>query len=285
MNQTANAFSVDVEDYFQVAAFDGVIDRSEWHDWPSRVEANTDRVLGILDEAGIKGTFFVLGWVAERHPGLVPRIAAAGHEVGCHGYAHQRIYTQSPESFREETVRSKALLEAQSGQAVSGYRAATYSINRDSLWALDVLAEAGFTYDSSIFPVVHDLYGIPDAPLDPHRMATPSGASLVEFPITVLPFAGLRIPFGGGGYFRLFPYGLTRWGLSRVRARGRTAVFYMHPWEVDPEQPRVSGAGWRSRFRHYNNLNRFERRLRALLRDFAFAPLRSVLAAQGLLPG
>lgn len=279
-----NALSIDVEDYFQVAAFADAIDRAEWEAWPSRVEANTDKVLSVLDDAGTRATFFVLGWVAERHPTLVPRIRDAGHEIGCHGYSHRLIYAQTPDVFREETRRAKGVLEAQSGAPVLGYRAATFSIVERTLWALDVLVEEGFQYDSSIFPTRHDRYGIPDAERGPHRLTTEKGASLVEFPITVVDVMGYPLPMSGGGYFRLFPYGLTRWGLKRVGAGGRPFVFYCHPWEVDPDQPRVE-ARWLSRFRHYNNIRRCEGRLRRLLKDFQFGTTRDVLAAQGLLAG
>jgi len=277
-----HALSVDVEDYFQVAAFAGDIAPEDWEKWPSRVEANTDKVLQVLADAGARATFFVLGWVAERYPKVVPRIRDAGHEVGCHGYAHTLIYDQTPERFREETHRAKGVLEEQSGAPVLGYRAATFSIVRRSLWALDVLAEEGFAYDSSIFPVRHDRYGIPDAQPVPHALTTQGGRTLVEFPITVLPVAGFNLPLAGGGYFRLFPYWLTRWGLGRIQAQGRPFVFYLHPWEVDPDQPRVE-SGWLSRFRHYNNLHRCEGRLRRLLADFKFATVREVLAGRGLL--
>jgi polysaccharide deacetylase family protein (PEP-CTERM system associated) len=276
------AMTVDVEDYYHVAAFADDIAREDWTKWPSRVEANTERMLDVLDGAGARATFFVLGWVAERHPSLVPRIVARGHEVGCHGYSHRLIYAQSPDEFRAETRRAKAVLEDQGGAPVAGYRAATFSIVKRTLWALDVLAEEGFLYDSSIFPVMHDRYGIPDAPRAPHRMTTEKGATIVEFPITVLNLLGMNLPLAGGGYFRLFPYGLTRWGLRRVAAGGRSFVFYCHPWEVDPDQPRVR-TRWLSRFRHYNNLDRCEDRLRRLLGDFRFGTAREVLAGRGLL--
>lgn len=276
--------TVDVEDYFHVAAFDDDIGREDWGKWPSRVEANTDRMLDVLDAGGARATFFVLGWVAKRHPTVVPRILARGHEVGCHGYSHRLIYRQSPEEFRTETRTAKAMLEDQGGVAVAGYRAATFSIVKKTLWALDVLAEEGFLYDSSIFPILHDRYGIPGAPREPHRLTTPRGATIVEFPITVVNVLGLNVPVAGGGYFRQFPYGLTRWGLKRVEADGRPFVFYCHPWEVDPEQPRVH-TGWLSRLRHYRNLDRCEGRLRRLIGDFRFGTAREVLTGRGLLDG
>lgn len=277
------AFTVDVEDYFQVDAFSRVIDPSDWDSFGSRVVANTDRLLDLLDRHQVHGTFFVLGWIAVRHPELVRSIVARGHELASHGMSHQRIVTQTPAVFRQETRDSKRLLEDLGQVAVTGYRAATYSITRDSLWALDILKEEGFEYDSSIFPVRHDRYGIPDAQTVPHRLTTPEGRTLVEYPLTAVEVFGQNIPMAGGGYFRLFPYGLTRWGLSRVRAQGRPVVFYLHPWEVDPEQPRITNAGWRSRFRHYLNLHRTLPRLEQLLADFHFATMRECLVAEGLL--
>ncbi|MBI5136396.1 MAG: DUF3473 domain-containing protein [Nitrospirae bacterium] len=278
-----HALSIDVEDYFHVAAFQDIVAPDDWPTYPTRVEANTEKVLSILADKGVAATFFVLGWAAEHYPRLVPMIAGAGHEVACHGYSHQQIYNQSRERFREETRRAKAILEEQAGTAVAGYRAATFSVVKDTLWALDELAEAGFLYDSSIFPVHHDHYGIADWPVAPHRLRTPGGAGLVEFPISVLEAGPLKLPIAGGGYFRLFPYSVTRWGLRRIGRSGRPAVFYLHPWEVDPAQPRFANARMLSRFRHYNNLERCERRLRRLLDDFEFTTVREVLAERGLL--
>lgn len=280
----ANAFTVDVEDYYQVEAFAGVVDRSTWSSLPSRVEHNTEILLDLLDECeGTKGTFFVLGCVAQRHPALVRRIAERGHEIASHGMSHRLVYRQTPDVFRQETRDSKALLEDLCQQPVIGYRAATYSITRKSMWALDILSELGFRYDSSIFPIWHDKYGIPDARLEPGRIETPSGARLVEFPISVAEVGRFRLPVAGGGYFRLLPYGVTRWGLERVNRAGRPFVFYLHPWEIDPEQPRVRRAPALSRFRHYLNLHRSAGRLRTLLGDFRFGPMTQVLAARGLL--
>jgi polysaccharide deacetylase family protein (PEP-CTERM system associated) len=284
MSTIVNAFSVDVEDYFQVAALAPAIARESWSSRDSRVERNTGVILDLLAEQSIRGTFFVLGWIAERHPGLVRQIAAAGHEIASHGYSHQLIYTQSQEDFREETVRSKCLLEDLSSQAVIGYRAASFSITRRSLWALDVLAELGFRYDSSIFPIRHDRYGIPGASPDPGSVTTPSGATLIEFPMSAARFFGIKIPVSGGGYFRLLPYALTRHGLRKInKSRDQPFTFYLHPWEIDPGQPRVE-VGWLSRFRHYTNLDRCEGRLRQLLGEFRFAPMCEVLRGRGLLP-
>ncbi len=278
-----NAFSVDVEDYFQVAALAPAIARDSWASRESRVERNTDVILGLLAERGIHGTFFVLGWIAERHPALVKRIAAAGHEIASHGYSHQLIYTQSREEFHEETVRSKRLLEDLGGAEVIGYRAASFSITQRSLWALDVLAELGFRYDSSIFPIRHDRYGIPGAAAEPGKVTTPSGATLVEFPMSAATFFGVKVPVSGGGYFRLLPYAVTRRGLRQINETyGRPFTFYLHPWEIDPGQPRIQ-VKWLSRFRHYTNLRRCEARLRRLLEEFRFAPMRAVLRERGLL--
>lgn len=276
-----NALSFDVEDYFQVAALAGAVDRSSWESTPRRVARNTELLLEILRSSNTQATFFVLGWVAEREPHLVRRVVAAGHEVACHGYSHRLVYEQTPTEFREETLRSKALLEDQAQVPVLGYRAASYSITRRSLWALDALIEAGFTYDSSIFPVRHDRYGIPKAPRAPHLIQRERGR-LVEFPPSTAQLPGARLAVAGGGYFRIFPYGITRWAVRRVNAEGLPFIFYLHPWEVDPGQPRVR-VGWLSRFRHYTNLDLCEERLKRLLSEFQFAPVREVLEGQGWL--
>ncbi len=278
-----NALTVDVEDYFHVSALAPRIDRDSWGSRESRVLANTHRLLDLFAQFGVHGTFFVLGWVAERHPQLVKDIAAAGHEVACHGFSHRLVYEQSPEEFREETLRAKRLLEDAIGAAVLGYRAASYSIVRRSLWALDILVELGFTYDSSIFPVRHDRYGIPDAERNPHRMATPGGRSIVEWPLAAASVLGFRLPVAGGGYFRLLPYALSRWGLASINRRDQWPfIFYLHPWEIDPGQPRVR-VGWLSRFRHYTNLDQCEARLRRLLGEFRFGTARNSLSQLGLL--
>lgn len=278
-----NAFSVDVEDYYQVAALAPAVPRETWAQRESRVERNTQVLLDLLAERGICGTFFILGCVAERHPSLVKRIAAAGHEIASHGFSHRLIYAQSPAEFREETTRSKCLLEDLCGAAVIGYRAASFSITRRSLWALDVLIDLDFRYDSSIFPIRHDRYGIPGASAELGAVAAPSGRTLAEFPMSAAKLFGVKIPVSGGGYFRLLPYWLTRRGLAQInRTYGRPFTFYLHPWEVDPGQPRIE-VGWLSRFRHYTNLDRCEPRLKRLLGEFRFGTMREVLRARGLL--
>ena len=276
-----NALSFDVEDYFQVSAMTATVAASSWESMPRRVVRNTELLLDLLAQRNTRATFFFLGWVADREPHLVRKVVAAGHEVACHGYSHRLVYEQSPQEFREETLRSKALLEDQAQAPVLGYRAASYSITRRSLWALDTLVEAGFSYDSSIFPVRHDRYGIPDAPRAPHMIRREAG-QLVEFPPSTAQVPGLRLPVAGGGYFRIFPYAVTRWAVRRVNAEGLPFIFYLHPWEVDPDQPRLP-AGWLSRFRHYTNLQHCEARLRRLLGEFQFAPAREVLEAHGWL--
>ncbi|HKW36630.1 MAG TPA: XrtA system polysaccharide deacetylase [Burkholderiales bacterium] len=279
-----NAFTVDVEDYFQVEGFAQAIDRNSWEGFRTRVGASTSTLLELLARRGVHATFFVLGWVARKHPEIVRQIAAAGHEVASHGMSHRLVYTQTPEEFRRETRDAKALLEDLAQRPVEGYRAATYSITRRSLWALDILCEEGFRYDSSIFPMRHDRYGIPDAEPTPHVLTAPGGGRLVEFPISVLRYRGAKVPVAGGGYFRLFPYRFTRWALRRLNEQQQEFVFYIHPWEVDPEQPRVGEAGALSRFRHYLNLGRCAERLGRLLEDFEFDTMRSVLARKNLLP-
>lgn len=276
-----NAMSVDVEDYFHVSAFAKTVDRSDWERFPFRVADNTYRLLELFDNVGIRATFFVLGWVAERNPSLIRAISGAGHEIACHGYSHRLIYEQTVPIFRRETSRAKSVLEDLVQRPVNGYRAASYSITNRSQWALDVLVEAGFEYDSSIFPIRHDRYGIPGATRMPHRLKTPKGNDIIEFPLSTANLFGAPIPVAGGGYFRLFPYGLTRAGLLDINNReGRPFVFYIHPWEIDPEQPRIA-APWFSRFRHYNNLHRSLPRLRRLLSDFRFDTLESVLGNLG----
>ena len=277
-----NALTVDVEDYFQVSAFAESVSPQEWDKHSLRVVQNTHKLLDLFDERQIKATFFVLGWVAERTRELILEIANRGHEVACHGYSHQLIYNQTPEVFQQETVRAKSLLEDIVQRPVRGYRAASYSITNRSLWALDILAEAGFDYDSSIFPVRHDRYGIPDSPELPHVLDTPAGHKLVEFPLSTARVLGYRLPIAGGGYFRLYPYWLSHAGLRQINRRQQPFIFYLHPWEVDPDQPRIS-ASWFSRFRHYNNLDKCETRLRKLASDFQFTTVEKVLQDQGLL--
>jgi polysaccharide deacetylase family protein (PEP-CTERM system associated) len=272
-----NALTVDVEDYFQVAAFFDEVDPTTWDGFPLRVERNTHRLLDLFGRYGVQATFFVLGWVAERCPELVRAIATCGHEVACHGYSHRLIYQQTPLVFREETLRAKSCLEDQAQRPVFGYRAASYSITRSSLWALDVLAELGFLYDSSIFPIRHDRYGIPDSPRWPYRIGTANSGRIVEFPPSTLAVGSYRLPVAGGGYFRIYPYLFTRFALSRINRReGRPFIFYLHPWEIDPGQPRIR-ARWLSSFRHYTNLGRCEERFCRLLRDFQFATVGEVL--------
>lgn len=276
--------TVDVEDYFHVAALAGSIDRATWDEREYRAEQSTRRLLDLFERSNLHATFFVLGWVARRSPDLIREIARRGHEVASHGMSHKLVFNQTPEEFRSETVESKALLEDIIGAPVLGYRASTYSITRRSLWALDILKEAGFAYDSSIFPIRHDTYGIPDAPQIPSRIPTPKGESIVEFPMSTAPMFGTRIPVSGGGYFRILPYWLTRRGLTKLNQElGRPFIFYLHPWEVDPEQPRVR-TNWKSRLRHYTNLDRCEARLARLIGEFRFGRVRDVLARAALLP-
>jgi polysaccharide deacetylase family protein (PEP-CTERM system associated) len=271
-----NAMTVDVEDYFHVSAFAAALDRNNWPKFESRVERNTHRLLDLFDEHRTRITFFVLGWVAERHPALIQELQRRGHEVACHGLTHELVFRQTPAVFREETLRSKSLLEDLTGTQVRGYRAASYSITRSSLWALDILEELGFVYDSSIFPITHDLYGIPGAPRHPHKVGS---GRLLEVPLTTVRVAGQRLPCAGGGYFRLLPYSLFRWSLRRVNSEGMSAVFYLHPWEIDPGQPRIK-ASLKSRFRHYTNLERTEGRLRNLLREFRWDRMDRVFLPQ-----
>jgi polysaccharide deacetylase family protein (PEP-CTERM system associated) len=273
-----NALTIDVEEHFQVSAFDASVARDSWANQTSRVGANTRRLLDLFDRHGRKATFFLLGWVVERHPALARDIVARGHEVACHGYSHRLVYQQSPAAFAEETRRSLDLIEQASQVKVRGYRAASFSITESSRWALDVLVELGFEYDSSMYPIKHDLYGIAVAARGPHRVQAPNGGSLIEFPMTTSRVAGMSVPVSGGGYFRLYPYTLTRALLSRVNGAGEPFVFYLHPWEIDPDQPRIR-AGWKSRFRHYTNLRSCEAKLTRLLTEFEFAPMRDVLAA------
>lgn len=272
-----NALTVDVEDYFHVAAFSNVIDPADWMAMESRVESNTHRVLDLFDESKNKATFFVLGWVAERQQRLVREIVDRGHELACHGYSHQLIYRQDKTTFKEETQRAKAILEQTAQVPVLGYRAASYSITPQSEWALDVLVECGFQYDSSIFPVRHDRYGMPGAVRWPNLMKTAAGKEIVEFPLSTVKLMGATLPIAGGGYFRIYPYAFSRWGLGSINSRNAMPfVFYLHPWEIDPDQPRIR-AGVLSRFRHYHNLHRCEARLRRLLRDFRFTSMKNVL--------
>lgn len=277
-----NAMTIDVEDYFHVSAFAAHIRPSEWDNYECRVEANTEKLLDVFDAGGIKATFFVLGWVAQRYPALIKGIAARGHEIACHGYSHRLVYDQSPADFRAETELAKHLLEDLVQTPVQGYRAASYSITAKSMWALDTLVELDFHYDSSIFPVRHDRYGVPGSSREPYRLRTPAGYSILEFPLTTVELGRYRLPVSGGGYFRLFPYFLTKMALASVNQRERRPfIFYLHPWEIDPAQPRIE-ANWFSRFRHYNNLDRCEPRLRQLMADFDFGTVNEILQNLGL---
>lgn len=268
-----NAFTVDVEDYFQVSALAPYIDRARWDSIECRVERNVDRILALLADSGNQATFFTLGWIAERHPDMVRRIAAAGHEVASHGSAHLRATDQSPEEFLDDISRAKKVLEDITGSEVRGYRAPSFSIGHTNPWALDCVARAGYRYSSSIYPVKHDHYGMPDAP----RFPFSSREGLMEVPVTTVRVGSRNLPAGGGGYFRLLPYVTSRWLLSQVNRRDRKpAMFYCHPWEIDAEQPRVPGVDPKSRFRHYINLHRTEGRLARLMRDFRWGRMDEV---------
>lgn len=272
-----NAFSVDVEDYFQVGLFEDAIPRDTWDRLEPRVEQNTRRLLELCDQHRVKGTFFVLGWVAERWPQLVRDIRDAGHELGTHGQDHRRVTTLTPREFREDIRRSKGTIEDISGVEVIGYRAPNYSIVRETLWAVDVLAEEGFRYDSSIFPIRHDRYGIPDFPRFPRPVRGHNGSSLQEVPISTVRIAGMNLPFVGGGYLRHFPLSFIRWGMERLNSsERRPAILYVHPWEIDPGQPRQR-VRWLTRMRHYRNLHRTEERLVSLFSDYSFTTIREVL--------
>ena len=266
-NMISNAMTVDVEDYLHVSAFEKHIRRQDWDALPCRVERNTDRVLALFADHEVKATFFMLGWVAERYPDLVRRIVAAGHELASHGYSHVRVTQQNPQSFREDVVRTKNLLEDLSGLEIRGYRAASYSIGAGNLWALEILQETGHRYSSSIYPIRHDLYGMPNAPRFPFY---PNGeGELLEIPVTTVELFNQKLPCGGGGYFRLLPYGWSRWAMRRVNDHDRQAcIFYFHPWEIDPDQPRQQGIGLKTRIRHYTNLVRMEQRLHRLMDEF-----------------
>ena len=278
-DRMVNAMSVDVEDYFQVSAFDRVVSRAGWDDFESRVVPNTERILELFEGEGVRATFFVLGWVAERFPRLVRQIAAAGHEIASHGYHHQLLYTLTPAQFREDVRAAKALLEQASGTPVIGFRAPSYSIVESSLWALDILIEEAYSYDTSIFPIHHDRYGIPNAERHEHVVRRKAG-TLIELPASTTRVGKVNLPIAGGGYFRLLPYAWTRWGISRVnRLERKPVVFYFHPWEIDPDQPRFA-VGAASRLRHYTGLDRTPERLRRLMREFRFTSVAGVLNLQ-----
>ena len=274
-----NALSVDVEDWFHVGAFERTISRSSWDGLTHRVERNTDAVLALFAEAGVSATFFTLGWVAERYPALMRRVADAGHEVASHGYDHARVFTLSPEAFRADLRRSRALLEDASGQRVIGYRAPSFSIDQRTPWAHAILAEEGYRYSSSVAPIRHDHYGWPESPRFAWRPVV--GRDLLELPVTTAEFGGRRLAAGGGGFFRLLPYGFSRWAIRQVNGRQkRPAIIYFHPWEIDPDQPRVAGAPLRSRLRHYSNLSVMADKLRRLTRDFAWTRVDAIVARE-----
>ncbi len=274
-----NAMTVDVEDYFQVSAFESHVDKAHWSNMPCRVEDNTLRILDLFDEHDTRGTFFILGWVAERYPDLIKKIATKGHEVASHGWEHIRVSTQTPAAFRADIQRTRKLLQDLSGTPVFGYRAASYSIGSAQAWAWNELADAGYRYSSSIVPIKHDLYGIPGAP----RFAFDTAdGRLREIPITTVPLAGRNINCGGGGWFRLFPYAFSRWAINQVNQRdGESGIFYFHPWEIDPEQPRPEGLGLKTRIRHYLNLEKTYQRLEALLHDFRWSRMDKLFLVDG----
>lgn len=271
-----HAFSVDVEDWYQVSDFEETVRFSAWHSYERRVLTNTERILRLLDEADVKATFFILSWNAERHPELARMISVAGHEIASHGYAHGLAYELGEKAFRHDVERSKKLLEDLTGTPILGYRAPSFSITMKSLWALDVLLDLGFQYDSSIFPVQDRLYGIPGAQRYPFPI-TRGGRTLTEFPISTVRWAGRTLPVGGGAYLRLLPYWYTRWGLRQIQGERRAAILYLHPWELDPEQPRLHVRGKRGVSTHYYRLRTTEGKVRRLLADFRFAPVAQVL--------
>lgn len=314
-----NLLTIDIEDYFQVHAFSNVIRYEDWDSYDSRVERNTDRLLEILDHStqnsklitqnSPKGTFFVLGWIAERYPDLVRRIQKEGHEIACHGYAHKLIYKQSKEEFREDIKKAKAILEDIIGEEVIGYRAPSYSITNKSKWAFEILVEEGFKYDSSIFPVHHDFYGMPEAPRFPFvislngtnsyefsvlnyelntfqnsKLITHNSKFIIEFPISTVKLFGQNFPISGGGYFRLFPYPLIKKGLKSINEKeNKPFIFYIHPWEFDFDQPRVNHISFRSKFRHYANLNKTKEKFKKIMMDFKFSTIKNILEFENII--
>ena len=278
MTRVINAMTVDVEDYFQATCFDRIVSRTSWFERESRVVGNTHKLLEFFHRHDVRGTFFMLGWVAERFPSLVREIASLGHEIASHGFHHQLIYTLTPDQFRDDVRRAKAVIEDAGGCQVRGYRAPSFSIVRSSLWALDVLIETGHTYDASVFPIHHDRYGIPDAPRTPHVIERPAG-TIVEVPASTVRIAGTNVPIAGGGYFRLLPYVLTKWGIERLNGAGQPAIFYIHPWEIDPRQPRLPVSRMMA-LRHYSNLHDTLNRMERMLRDFAFDTVTATLESQ-----
>ncbi|HKV62624.1 MAG TPA: XrtA system polysaccharide deacetylase [Candidatus Acidoferrum sp.] len=275
-----NALTVDLEDYFHVSAYSGKVRLEEWDSYPSRVAANTDRLLALLSEHNCLATVFVLGWVAEKKPEIVARVAAAGHEIACHSLLHRSVFNLTPQEFREDTHRAKAVIEDASGKQVFGYRAPSFSITKESSWALEILAEEGFQYDSSVFPVKHPAYGVPEAPRTPFWVNTASGR-ILEFPMPTLAIGSMRSPIGGGAYLRLLPYRYTRWAIRHLnRSENFPVCVYIHPWELDPEQPRLGGS-LSTRGRHYFGLQGTEAKLRKLIRDIEFCPLGSLISEMG----
>ena len=273
-----NALSVDVEDWFQVGAFETVIARDSWESLECRVERNTDAVLALFDEAGVKATFFTLGWVAARHPALVRRIADSGHELASHGWDHRRVFTMTEAEFRADLGRARAAIEQASGQKISGYRAPSFSIDARTPWAHPVLAEQGYAYSSSVAPIRHDHYGWRESPRFAWRPV--AGADLIELPVTTVELAGRRFAAGGGGFFRMLPYALSDWAVARVNREERPAIFYFHPWEVDPDQPRVADAPLKSKLRHYTNLSQMRHKLLKLLQSHQWGRTDAVAAAE-----
>ena len=274
-----NALSVDVEDWFQVGAFETVIDRKDWDLLECRVERNTDAVLALFDDAGIKGTFFTLGWVADRYPALMRRIIDAGHEIASHGYAHERVFTLTPAQFAADIERTRKLIEDTSGASVTGYRAPSFSIDQRTPWAHEILAEQGYTYSSSVAPVKHDHYGWADAPRFAFRPV--AGSDFLEVPVTTAQLGSKRLAAGGGGFFRLLPYAFSKWAIRQVNEDAqRPAIIYFHPWEIDPDQPRVANAPIKSRLRHYTKLDVMAEKLRRLPQDFQWERLDAVVARE-----
>jgi polysaccharide deacetylase family protein (PEP-CTERM system associated) len=274
-----NALSVDVEDWFQVGAFETVIDRKDWDSLECRVERNTDAVMALFDEASVKATFFTLGWVAERYPALIRRIVDAGHEIASHGYGHDRVYTFTPDQFAADILRARKLIEDASGQSVTGYRAPSFSIDQRTPWAHEILAEQGYTYSSSVAPVKHDHYGWAEAPRFAFRPV--AGSDFLEIPVTTAELGAKRLAAGGGGFFRILPYAFSRWAIRQVNQRDlRPAIIYFHPWEIDPDQPRVANAPIKSKLRHYTKLDVMADKLRRLPKDFQWERLDSIVACE-----
>ena len=275
-----HALSIDLEEFFQIHALCDVISPESWETFSPSVEQNTKKILDMLESRGVIATFFCLGWVARRHANLIKHIHSLGHEIACHGYSHHVIYGQNPKSFREDVEKAKNILEDIIGEEVIGYRAPTYSITKNTLWALDILEELGFQYDSSIFPIYHDNYGIPDAPRLPHKLP---GRSLAEFPISTLKVGRYNLPISGGGYFRLLPYPITKMALGFLERKNEPFIFYIHPWELNPDIQRIPGMSALSRFRTYVGINHTAARFSHLITDFTFTTTRQVLVGRGLL--